>query len=157
MGRGSEAFKQKFNPSEEPEEEGSGNVVEGSGNVLPFKPRNESAENVYKYKEYKALGGILDEMEYQDVLGRIDSSRNIPPYSPTSLQAEVMAKFAGITLSPETVALYGVLRNDVKPDPDTEEHYSTLNDQKLFAEALRMVGDKDSLATFIEKHPHIFN
>lgn len=153
MRQGSEAFKQNFvDPSEEPEKK-------ESGVILQFKPRayESAAENVHEYKEYKALGGILDEREYRNVLGRIDSSRNVPPNSPTSLQAKVMANVAGITLSPETVVLYGILRNDVKPDPDTEEHYSTLTDQKLFAEALRMVGDKDSLATFIEKHAHIFN
>ena len=153
MRQGSEAFKQDFvDSSGEPEEK-------KSAVILQFKPRTyeSAAENGHEYKEYKALGGILDEMEYRNVLGRIDSSKNVPPNSPTSLQAESMANAAGIILSPETVALYGLLRHDVKPSPDTKNHYSTLNDQKLLAEALRMVGDKNSLATFIEKHAHIFN
>ena len=152
MGQGSEAFKQDFvYPSGKLENK-------KSADILQFRPRTESAvENEHEYKEYKALGGILDEMEYRNVLGRIDSSRNVPPNSPTSLQAKVMANVAGITLSPETVVLYGILRNDVKPSPDTKNHYSTLTDQKLFAEALRMVGDKDSLATFIEKNARIFS
>ncbi|GEM_PF-2510364 len=155
MKQGSEAFKQNLvDSSEEPEKK------EG-GIVLPFKlkPRTyESAtERARGYKEYKALGGILDEMEYQDILGRIDSVRNTPLNSSTPLQAKSMASAAGITLSPETIALYGVLRHYEEPNPDAKEHYSTLNDQKVLAEALRLVGDKDSLATFIETHPHIFN
>lgn len=65
-----------------------------------------------------------------------------------------MAETAGITLSPETVMMYGLLR-DEKPNPSKENH-SGMSDHEILAEALRMSGDKDSLATFEESLPHIF-
>jgi hypothetical protein len=143
MERNAEAFQPKdFQP--EPEKK--------SAVILPFR-RKESPEEG-NYEQYKALGGTLSQEEYQDVLKRAEEGRNI--YSRWSKDANSMARAAEITLSPETVTLYGILR-DEKPDP-AKEHYSELNDQKLLAEALRIVGDESSLGMFIKKFtPTVFH
>jgi len=119
-------------------------------------PNEESVPVVRGYENYKASGGILSQAEYQSVLERAADSKNVPSVS-TEAQATHMAQASEIVLSPETVTIYGILRHDEKPSPDTKGHYSALSDQKLLAEALRLVGDERPLTTFIEKYPHISN
>ena len=53
------------------------------------------------------------------------------------------------------MALYAVLRADANVDKE-KYHHSQMSDQRLFAEALRMLGDTVSLRKFIAAHPHIF-
>jgi len=81
------------------------------------------------------------------------------------LQAEGMAKAAGIVLESREegidprVALYDVLHDMLRVDTQGDVkryHHSQLDDQPLFAEALRMLGDTESLAKFIKMHPNIF-
>src|SRR3989344_3304690 len=153
MNRSAEAFKEPY-PDEDP---GSG---EGQGAViLPFRPKaiegTESRQG-HDYDEYKALGGtILSQAEYQSVRERAAQKGNIPSDS-TRSQTDLMTEDAGITLSPETVTVYGILRGDRKPTPDTKGHYSEQGDQQLLAEALRITGDKISLTIFVENHRNIF-
>lgn len=82
---------------------------------------------------------------------------DIIPIRPTnpmwSKHAKFMAETAGITISPETIKIYGILR-DEKPGP--EKNHSGMSDQEIFAEALRMSGDMSSFTVFTEKYPHIF-
>ena len=75
-------------------------------------------------------------------------------------QAVLMAQHAGIEIDSNAsndprVVLYGILRNDTMPQ-GVEYHHAQMSDQKIFAEALRMLGDKDSLEKFTAALPHIF-
>ena len=60
----------------------------------------------------------------------------------------------GIILSPETVAVYGVLRHQNPGEKAVD--YQKLGDQQLLAEAFLITGDARSRAVFMKKHPHIF-
>jgi hypothetical protein len=145
MPQHAEAFPQEdFQPKPYPEKE----LEKKSAVILPFLRK----ENIRKgnYAEYRALHGTLSPEEYQDVLRRaMEASRWLE-------NANSMARAAEITLSPETMTLYGILR-DEKPDP-AKKHYSELSDQELLAEALRIVGNKPSLDTFIKRFtPTVFH
>ena len=105
--------------------------------------------NYEKYKAYKALGGTVSQEGFQNILNHVESERNTPPHFMRSERANDMAEAAGITLSPETVTIYGLLHD--------ESGANDQSDQKLLAEALRISGDTHPLSTFIEKYPHIFN
>jgi len=134
-----------------------------SSEGLPIAKKNDffgaeegprpAEEKESDYANYKTLGGILNQEDYQNVLMSI--VENAPLNPAWSRHAHLMAKTAGITLSPETVTIYGILRGE-KPDP-RKEHFSEMSDHKLLAEALRIVGNTDSLITFVAKYPHIFN
>lgn len=109
------------------------------------------------YQQYQELGGIINEEDYKSALAR---AKDATARDKTRIaQAENIAQRAGITLEnsedaldPRTV-LYGVLRRDRKPG--VKYHHSQMNDQRLFAEALRMLGDAESLKKLIEAHPNI--
>lgn len=51
-------------------------------------------------------------------------------------------------------ALFGILRGDTNTS-GAEHHHSQMNDQNLFAEALRMSGDEESLKKLAEAYPDI--
>ena len=131
-----EAFQLEHQPDEEPEPKET--VIY----AFPEKEQN--------YGKYKNLGGILSQEEYQHVLEHVAEGKGVPSTSLALEHANTMARFAGITLSPETIAIYEVLsaerQNLAKELPDE------MSDQKLLAEALRIAEDKSSLATFIENH-----
>lgn len=119
----------------------------------------ESVEHVPEnnYERYKSLGGIINENDYRSALDRAGEATALTRQH--IAQAEVMAKVAGITLHSTKgfldpkVALYGVLRSD--RNPREKYHHSQMSDQRLFAEALRMLGDDDSLRKLIATHPNI--
>jgi len=143
MGQESEAF----HPESYTEEETKPQKREAI--ILPFKQKTGEGKEGKKeqgYEGYKTLGGTLNQGEYDDVLKSVEEGRKFNPM--WSEHANFMAKVAGITLSPETIAIYGILR-DIKPDG---EHYSKMpnGDHELLDEALRVVGDKASLDIFIE-------
>jgi hypothetical protein len=137
--------------------------------IIPFpSPKKEKGstekETGQGYEQYKTLGGKLSPDEYRDVLKSAAEGKNVPYTSLRSRRANVMARTAEITLSPEVLGIYGILR-DKQPDPPdpkkntpSEITPSEINDsdQKLLAEALRIVGDKRSLAVFTEKFSHMF-
>lgn len=124
--------------------------------ILPFpQKRKENIEAKQEYGEYKALGGTLNQEQYRDVLSRVVDEKDVTSSALLSAHAKSMAHLAGLTLSPETVALYGILRHE-KPD-QVGEDYHGMSDQSLLAEAFRINGEKDSLTVFIEKYPHIFH
>lgn len=115
----------------------------------------EASEN--KYALYQEMGGIINEKDYQKAF---DTFKEVKSHDQNlTVQTETIARAAGITLHntrdslDSRTALYGVLRQDVNPDP--EYHHSQMSDQRLFAEALRMLGDEESLQKLIKSHPHI--
>lgn len=75
-------------------------------------------------------------------------------------RAEFIAKTSGIELENSNgkldprVALYCVLRADTSRDDP--HHYNRMEDQRLFAEVLRMLGDTESLKKLMDAHPNIF-
>lgn len=108
------------------------------------------------YFRYQALGGIINKGDYYKTLrraGKITSLR-----FDLVLQAEEIARVAGLTLDDKKcfdkiTVLYGVLRTD--QNPGLEHHHSQMNDQRLFAEALRMLNHPDLLAQVIAAYPNI--
>ena len=122
-------------PEEEPEKK--------SAEILPFR----------RYEEYKNLGGILSPKEYEDVLKLAKEGKEAPSNSLSSEAATSMARVAGIALSPETITLYEILSEERS---ELAKEREEMSDQKLLAEALRIVGNKSSLDKFIEKNPVVF-
>jgi len=110
------------------------------------------------YAQDQELGGIINRKDYENALQR---SAEATAVSDTIVaQVENMAKFAGIELQKEKspndprVKLYAVLRGDSKPE-DVKYHHSQMSDQRLFAEAVRMLWDVDSLNKMIAAYPNI--
>jgi hypothetical protein len=112
-----------------------------------------SAAKENSFKEYALQGGILNKKDYADALLRAKNIKNIN--QSTMAQAENMARVAGISLTDEELSLYAVLREDI-PEGKDKDHYTQKNDQRLFAEVLRMLGDAESLQKLISRHPNIF-
>ena len=109
------------------------------------------------YGRYQELGGIINEKDYQSALDRARATTTIDEI--LVVQADLIAKRSGIilcdskdALDPRTI-LYGILRRD--KNPQAKHHHSDMSDQRLFAEALRMLGDTDSLDKLIKAHPNI--
>jgi hypothetical protein len=100
------------------------------------------------YERYRECGGIINEKDYESILARAKNTTT--PDRTLIKQAELVAQFAGIELHntkesiDQRTALYGILRSDAKPE-HVAHHYSQKSDQRLLAEALRMLGDTDAL------------
>ena len=107
------------------------------------------------YEKYKTDGGKLSHQEYEEIMKCAVDQKDWPLNPLWKVHTDVMAKVAGITLLPEVVTIYGILREEKRNL--IKDSFSTLSDQELLAEALRMTGDMHSLSTFIQKHTHIFN
>lgn len=130
-----------------------------STSTIEEKVKRESTEDIseYNYEQYQDMGGIINEKDYQNALNRARDTVTLNKV--LILQAEGMAELAGITLLNSEgvldprIILYGILRTDVKPG--NEYHHSQMSDQRLFAEALRMLEDVDSLQKLIEAYPNI--
>ncbi|HUZ93027.1 MAG TPA: hypothetical protein VNG29_03480, partial [Candidatus Paceibacterota bacterium] len=110
------------------------------------------------YEQYQSLGGIINKNDYRTVLNR---ARDEMMLDKTVIsQAENIAKQAGIALHntkeaiDPRIMLYGILRIDARPS-GIEHHHSQMGDQRLFAEALRMSGDNDSLEKLIKAYPSV--
>ena len=110
------------------------------------------------YKRYAELGGIINEKDYGNVVLRVANTITLEHH--LIGQAELIAKFAGIELCntkdalDQRVVLYGILRNDSKPE-GVAHHHSQMGDQRLFAEACRILGDVESLQKMIAAFPNI--
>ena len=120
---------------------------------------NVEADTKYSYQHYQELDGAISEQNYESVLNRAQSTTMLDNKALIA-QVELIAEASGIALhnskdalDPKTI-LYGVLRADA---PSSERHhYSHMGDQRLFAEALKILGDKDSLKKLVDTHTHIF-
>ena len=107
------------------------------------------------YEKYRSVGGFLSEADFVNALALAKEKRTLDSHS--LLQAEGMARAAGIVLEGKKngidprVALYDALHDILRANPGRDinrYHYRKLEDQSLFAEALRMLGDTESLAKF---------
>ena len=109
------------------------------------------------YGKYQKLGGIINE---KDCISALTRAEKIVAFNePLRRQAKNIAEYAGIVLDDSggidpKVKLYAVLRADNKPR-NVKNHHSQMSDQRLFAEAIRMLGDVDSLNKMIAAYPDI--
>jgi len=106
---------------------------------------------------YRTLGGIINEKDYVSALDRAEKA--VTFNDSQRRQAENIAEHAGIVLNTSSdvdpkVKLYAVLRGDDKPE-NVEYHHAQMSDQRLFAEALRMLGDAEALNKMIVAYPNI--
>ena len=104
------------------------------------------------YRRYRELGGIINEKDYESALTR--AKNGATPDVARIKQARLIARFAGIEPRNQITTLYGILRADTAP-AEVLCHHSQMSDQRLFAEALRMLGDVDALTKLISAHPQI--
>lgn len=120
-----------------------------------FKTENDVRDTKKEkdpYTRYQELGGIINQNDYKNALAEAKESN---PLKKAYVEAaEGIARKAGIVLDHEIdgidprVKLYAIMRADNKPE-DVEYHHSQMSDQRLFAEALRMLGDADALNKLI--------
>src|SRR3989338_6468387 len=116
----------------------------------------ENKKENTRYQQYLASGCTMNEKEYESALARADSAGRAPGTPEKELGKEPgnMAKFAGIELHntkdvpDERVVLYRILKTDAAPKRGFHQE-SKMSDQRLFAEALRMLGDMDALKKLI--------
>lgn len=108
------------------------------------------------YERYLELGGIINEEDYRKAMGRMEQTTTLEKCLIS--QAEHIAKTTGIRLQnfkgelDPTTILYGVLRTD--QNPDVKNHHGQMSDRQLFAEALRMLDQPESLAKLIQAYPN---
>ena len=121
-----------------------------------FEKPDLSKDEVKSYATYEAEGGKLSEEKYQNLLECLAEEKGILTNQFSSKAARSMAELASITLAPGTVTIYGILR--AGKTGFIEEHYGSMSDQELLAEALRITGDTRSLSVFTEyrETPPIF-
>jgi len=124
---------------------------------VPVEAGTEDSKNV-NYQKYLSIGGVINEADYMSALARAKEFA-IAEYKTLVSQAKGMAQTSGIDLGAEAskdprVALYSVLRNDTNTSGE-KHHHSQMDDQRLFVEVLRMLGEEESVAKFTETHPHI--
>jgi len=118
----------------------------------------QGTTNESNYRRYQELGGIINEKDYESALARAENAAE--PDKARRKQSEFIARVAGIELRNTKSAidrrtvLYGILRTDTAP-AGVKYHHNQMSDQRLFAEALRMLGDVDSLNKLISTHPNI--
>jgi len=112
------------------------------------------------YEQYQKLGGIINEKDYESALARAKNT-TVPDLDIRRIkQSELMAKIAVIELRntkdamDQRTVLYVILRADTAPK-GIKYHHNQMSDQHLFAEALRMLEDIDSLNKLINTHPNI--
>ena len=116
------------------------------------------------YQNYVELGGIINEEDYQKALNRMNSLNILKIRDMQVIdsirQAIEIADYAEIkindldgVLDPKIV-LFVILRLDVGPE-GVKYHHSQMSDQKIFVEALRMLGDARSRDKMIKAYPNI--
>ncbi|MBI4088192.1 hypothetical protein HY418_02290 [Candidatus Kaiserbacteria bacterium] len=122
-----------------------GSFEEASVNNTPSVEQGKDG-----YGLYRKLGGASSEEDYKSVLREADT---IMPSETSMMQAEHMARHAKIELQKDgygsVVRLYAALRDN--------ERYVRTGDQEVFAEALRILGDANSLKKFTEANIEIFS
>lgn len=121
-----------------------------------FGAQDTPEEN--NYQQYLELGGIINEKDYEDALAK--AQKTTARDEARIRQAENIAKFAGIESHntegaiDQRIILYEILRSDVMPK-GVKYHHSQMSDQRIFVEALRMLGDVESVDKMIKKYSNI--
>lgn len=151
MALGQPKFEAVPVPAEHPEE-----LEKKSADIIPFPVRAQETEGTLEQgQEAWTPGAVLSRKQYQEVLKCVAEGDERTRERHAADQASYMAQVGEIPLSPEAVAVYGVLRSG-KPGEEKEK-YRSLSDQELFAEALLISGETTSRETFMAKHPNIFH
>jgi len=132
-------------------------MLEYETELLVERQDRETVRNIC-YERYLERGGILNEVDYQRVMEK--TRQAVQLRQSLILQAEQIAKCSGVVLNnfpqqpDEVTILYGVLRTDEKPG--AENHHGQMSDQRLFAEALKMLDRLGLLVKVMETYPNIF-
>ncbi len=109
------------------------------------------AANNICYDRYQELGGIINKGDYDRALAKAAKTTFLR--KTLIAQARIMAHASGIILNNSEgrldaiTLLYGILRTDT--NPGVKYHHSQMSDQRLFAEALRMLNYPDLLRKFM--------
>lgn len=109
----------------------------------------KSAEVVYinDFAAYSALpGGHLKREEYERIKNAAEEP-GVKVNEVYAINAKTYAGHAGITLSPESLILYSVLRSDREISSEL-----LLSDQPILAEVLRMEGRADDAQKLIDAY-----
>lgn len=94
----------------------------------------------FNYNNYLKLGGIINKAACLSALSRVDQKISAEHFVD---QVERIASVVGINLDnfrghlDKITLLYGVLRSDL--EPGALYHHGQMSDERLFAEALRML------------------
>lgn len=126
--------------------------IQHEENYAPKPEARKSAEIIYinDFAEYSALpGGHLKREEYERVAKAVEEP-DVKINEVFAINAKTYAGHADITLSPESLILYSVLRSD--RDISSELLQS---DQPILAEVLRMEGRADDAQKLIAAYPVI--
>lgn len=121
-----------------------------------FSNPTEEIPRQSSYERYLELGGIINEEDYLKAMCRMEQTTILRKCLIS--QAEHIAKITGIRLQnfkgelDPTTILYGVLRTD--QNPDAKYHHGQMSDRQLFAEALKMLDQPESLAKLIQAYPN---
>lgn len=134
----------------------------GEGANMTTPSIESNGEWNYSYSGYVALGGRIDEANYNRVMERVrEESQAGLTHSSLAQQTHVTAEISGISLdalSEETSVdarhIYEILRHDVRPK-DVEHHHGSMSDQQLLVESLRMLEQGDAAEAIIATHPHM--
>lgn len=115
-------------------------------------------------KDQAEAGKIITEAQHEELQKlsiQMTAVKIMADAAGISLESdEALEKVVGTELSAikfakdKRAALFGILRGDTNAS-GAEYHHSQMNDQNLFAEALRMSGDEDSLKKITEVYPGI--
>ena len=118
-------------------------------------------EPPYSYEGYIALGGRIDEENYQRVMKRASEESSHFRVNQLRDQTRSTADVSGISLDVvrdeaciDPRCIYEILRYDVKP-ADVKDHHSQMCDQQLLVESLRMLEQGSAAQAIIDRHPHI--
>ena len=125
---------------------------------MTFNPeKSVSSEPPIHLKELSA-----EDLEEARLLAS-DTTREFEPSS--QMQAENMARFAGVELQPEESRLYCALREQMSPSMNggakgkdgPGSRAWRLSDQELLAQVLHESGNEDRLRKFVAFYPNIFS
>jgi|GEM_PF-3164036 len=111
------------------------------------------------YEQYQESGGILEHAPFKKLLRKAEI--DIQESKMCAAQVTAIAQAAKIdldgagNLSNETVAVYKLLRTNAIADVYFINHHRGMCDIQIFADALRIVQDDDSLEKLSRAFPHI--
>lgn len=131
-------------------------------NIKDVEKITNSFEN--NYPLYQELGGVINEEDYQRILEQARKPKALDERNPQIRsiiqQGTNIANYANIPLYNSEnnfdlrIVLYVLLHTDFQPEGKSK-HHGLVGDQRIFGEAVKMVGDADTLDKLIEAYPNI--